>query len=50
MNDSSQSVLGVGLCFYDANSLGFGGPLLGFPGGSDVKESTCHAGDPGLTE
>ena len=22
--------------------------LLGFPGGSDSKESTCNAGDPGL--
>ena len=22
--------------------------LLGFPGGSDGKESTCNAGDPGL--
>ena len=22
--------------------------LLGFPGGSDNKESTCNAGDPGL--
>lgn len=21
---------------------------LGFPGGSDVKESACHSGDPGL--
>ena len=21
---------------------------MGFPGGSDSKESTCHAGDPGL--
>ena len=21
---------------------------LGFPGGSDVKESSCNAGDPGL--
>ena len=25
MTDPSQSVLGVGLCFYDANSLGLGG-------------------------
>ena len=23
-------------------------PILGFPGGSDVKESTCNAGDLGL--
>ena len=23
-------------------------PLLGFPGGSDSKESACNAGDPGL--
>ena len=23
--------------------------LLGFPGGSDGKESACSAGDPGLT-
>jgi len=22
-------------------------PILGFPGGSDVKESTCNAGDLG---
>ena len=49
MTDLSQLVLGVGLCFYDAKSLGFGGPVLGFPGGSDGKESACHAGDPGLT-
>ena len=23
-------------------------PFLGFPGGSDDKESSCNAGDPGL--
>ena len=23
-------------------------PVLGFPGGSDVKESTCNVGDPVL--
>ena len=23
-------------------------PSLGFPGGSDAKESACNAGDPGL--
>ena len=23
-------------------------PLIGFPGGSDGKESACNAGDPGL--
>ena len=23
-------------------------PLFSFPGGSDGKESACHAGDPGL--
>ena len=26
----------------------FGLQLMGFPGGSDGKESTCNVGDPGL--
>ena len=26
----------------------FSGSFMGFPGGSDSKESVCNAGDPGL--
>ena len=28
---------------------GITGTFLAFPGGSDGKESACHAGDPGLS-
>ena len=35
------------LCFLELNSLQLSVFVLGFPGGSDGKESTCNAGDLG---
>ena len=35
------------LCFFKLNSLQPSVFVLGFPGGSDSKESTCNAGDLG---
>ena len=38
----------LSLCWDGASSLAWKKEALGFPGGSDGKESACNAGDPGF--
>ena len=38
--------MGLGL-YLNINFITISSFILGFPGGTDDKESACHAGDPG---